>query len=63
MTDSEDHTLPAIPYSGGADQPATNKLKEVIAESFPRATLITEQENYLRYEFRTFVFRFVQKSK
>jgi uncharacterized protein (DUF1499 family) len=37
----------------------TQRLKEVIAANFPRATLIQEDKNYLRYEFQTFVFRFV----
>ena len=36
-----------------------NRLKEIIANNFPRATLMTEDDNYLRYEFRSFVFRFV----
>ena len=58
--ESEDHSMPPIPFAEDADsaQSELNRLKEVIAANFPRATLITEDENYLRYEFRTFVFRF-----
>lgn len=35
------------------------KLKSVIAEQFPRAALITSEDNYLHYEFSSLLFRFV----
>lgn len=52
------HQMPAIPFTGAAAD-AINKLKQVIADSFSQADLIEEKERYLRYEFRTFLFRFV----
>ena len=60
MAKSEDHAMPPIPFAADADsaQAELTRLEEVIAANFPRATLVTEDENYLRYEFRTFVFRF-----
>lgn len=61
MAQLKDFAMEPIPFSdptnSGADE--LTKLKQVIAEEFPRATLIDQQDSYLRYEFCTFVFRFV----
>ncbi len=38
---------------------AIKRIKSVVAEHFSRATLVTEEENYLHYEFKSLVFRFV----
>jgi len=35
------------------------RIKAVITKHFPEATLVTEKENYLHYEFTSFIFRFV----
>ncbi len=61
MTDSQDHALPPIAFSLGAQDAKTeiNRIKEVVATHFPQATLIDEEADYLRYEFRSTVFRFV----
>ena len=43
------------------DTPAEAKarLKQAIANHFTRASLVVEQETYLRYEFTSLIFRFV----
>ncbi len=60
MTKLEDFAMEPIPFSDPANSQSDElgKLKQVIADQFPRASLIDQQEGYLRYEFRTFVFRF-----
>ena len=57
--------MPPIPLADneGTAHSELGRLKEIIAANFPRATLITEEGNYLRYEFRTFVFRFVDDTE
>ena len=40
------------------DDPLT-RVKEVVASKFPQSILKEETETYLRYEFRSFLFRFV----
>lgn len=44
-----------------APESATETLKQLvkIAESMPRAKLIESQEGYARFEFRSFLFRYV----
>lgn len=61
MTKLENFVMEPIPFSdpAGSSAEELNKLKQTIANEFPRATLIAQQDDYLRYEFRTFVFRFV----
>ena len=61
MTKLEDFEMEPIPFgnSAGSIEDELDRLKQAITVTFPRATLINQQDNYLRYEFRTFVFRFV----
>lgn len=61
MTKLEDFAMEPIPFPGEDDSAADalNRVKQIIAAEFPRATLTEEDDNYLRYEFKTFVFRFV----
>ena len=61
MTNLEDFSMEPIPFPGAEDSAADalNKVKQIIAAEIPRATLTEEDENYLRYAVRTFVFRFV----
>lgn len=61
MIESEDHAMPPIPFSTDNDsiEKEMRRLKDTISEHFSRATLITEDDHYLRYEFRTLIFRFV----
>lgn len=52
--------IPAIVLPKTDDgQAAIKRIKSVVAEHFSDATLVTEEENYLHYEFRSLVFRFV----
>ena len=52
--------MPAIMLSAtGNEVTAVERIKAVIAEHFSEATLVTEKENYLHYEFKSFIFRFV----
>ncbi len=58
QTDSEAHRL--APVSWPASQgDALAKIKEVVGDNFARASLIDESSDYLRYEFRSLIFRFV----
>ena len=61
MTDAEDFAIAPITFARDSDflPDALEKIKQVIAAEFPRALLTKEKEDYLRYEFRTLVFRFV----
>ncbi len=61
MVKSEDFAMEPIPFPDAIDSAAEalSKVKQVIAAEFPRATLTQEDDNYLRYEFQSFVFRFV----
>ncbi|HHO55357.1 MAG TPA: DUF1499 domain-containing protein [Trueperaceae bacterium] len=51
------HYLPAFTFEASVDITKAT-LKEIIAAT-PRSKLIEESENYLRFEFRSRVFRFV----
>ena len=46
----------------GIEQPM-DELKKVIESTIPRARLVTEQDNYLHYEFTSSLFRFVDDSE
>jgi len=61
MTEMEDFAMEPIPFSdsSSSSEEELSRLKRIIANEFPRSTLIRSEDNYLRYEFRTFVFRFV----
>ena len=61
MTEMEDFAMEPIPFSDSANSPEDemSRLKQIIAEEFPRSNLISSEDNYLRYEFSTLVFRFV----
>lgn len=58
QTNSADHQMPPISFVGNRPA-ALAKLKQVIANSFPRARLVEESERYLHYEFTSLLFRFV----
>ena len=52
--------MPAIMFSVTDDRLATTeRIKSVIAEHFSQATLVTEKDDYLHYEFTSLIFRFV----
>ena len=61
MVESEEDTMEPIPFANqeASTQAESSRLKDLIATNFPRATLITDEDNYLRYEFRSLIFRFV----
>lgn len=70
MTTKDGHAMEPITIPPNTSQPPDDadgsmikgplqNLKDVIAENFPRAALIEQQGDYLRYEFRTLIFRFV----
>ncbi len=46
----------------GVDQPL-EKLKQKIAAEIPRSELITEDGNYLHFEVKSLVFRFVDDTE
>lgn len=53
----EKHRLDPLKYTGTSEE-AKRRIKEIIA-TFKRTKLITDEENYLHYEFRTATFKFV----
>lgn len=61
MTKLDDFTMEPIPFSDpeGSSETELKKLQQAIENTFPRATLVDQKDNYLRYTFCTFVFRFV----
>ncbi len=58
QTDSQSHQMAPIPFSGSAED-ALERLKKVIDQQFSRVRLIDRRDGYLRYEFRSLIFRFV----
>lgn len=58
QTDQTDKKMPPIVFADSSEE-ATTRLKAIIAEKFPRAKLICENQNYLHYEFVSLIFRFV----
>lgn len=59
MTTKDGHFMEPIALGSESPEASLEKLREIIAGNFPRATLIEQQDDYLRYEFRTLIFRFV----
>jgi uncharacterized protein (DUF1499 family) len=55
---SSQHQMEPVTY-GDSLREALDRIKTVIAREFPRARLVTEQEDYLHYEFTSLIFRFV----
>jgi len=51
------HKLDPLKYTGTIEE-GKGRIKEIIA-TFKRTRLVTEQINYLHYEFRTATFKFV----
>jgi len=43
----------------GTSEVAVSRIKETISRDFPGAALVEEGPGYLRYEFRSLIFRFV----
>ena len=68
VTRSNDHQMDPIPYDSLrliSDGQAITKafliqrIKETIERNFSRASLISESDRYLHFEFRSLLFRFV----
>ena len=53
----ESHHVPGIAFSGSVAD-AHNRLVRIMSQ-MPRTTLVTENENYLHFECRSRLFRFV----
>ena len=58
QTDSQEHQMPPVAWSSGREE-AVARIKEVVGRNFSRARLIDEGPGYLRFEFRSLIFRFV----
>jgi uncharacterized protein (DUF1499 family) len=55
---SESHKIPSVKFTGLAgDQ--VEKIKRIVDDEFSRVKLVSESEYYLRYEFKSLIFRFV----
>jgi len=57
MTEKSSFAMQPISVAG-LDDPM-GKLKQAIESAIPRSKLVTEEENYLHYEFTSLLFRFV----
>ena len=58
QTDSQEHLLPSIAWAGSIEE-AIKQIKQVVERDFPRAKLVDEAPDYLRFEFSSLIFRFV----
>ena len=58
QSDSQDHKMEPIAWKGTSEV-AVSRIKETISRDFPGAALVEEGPGYLRYEFRSLIFRFV----
>lgn len=58
QTESRPHRMLAISFEGEPGE-AKKRIQRVIQDYFSRARLVEEGERYLRYEFSSFIFRFV----
>lgn len=47
-----------MPFNGPSNE-TISKIKETVALNWPRATLISETNRYLHYEFKSLIFRFI----
>jgi uncharacterized protein (DUF1499 family) len=61
MTEKGSFAIDPIDVSGIEDPMA--RLKNAISSSVPRARMVTEDENYLHYEFTSLIFRFVDDAE
>lgn len=43
----------------GSSAETISKIKQTIKANWPRATLISERDHYLHYEFKSLIFRFI----
>lgn len=57
QSNSKRHKMEPLNYTGNIEEEKF-KIKDII-KSFKRTKLITEEENYLHFEFRTATFKFV----
>lgn len=57
QTTDEKHKMNPLGYSTTMEE-AQTKMKDIIG-TFKRTKLITEEDNYLHFEFRTATFKFV----
>jgi uncharacterized protein (DUF1499 family) len=58
QTQSAEHRMEPIAYQG-TQAKTVARIKNTVETNFPRSRLVTESEGYLRYEFTSLVFRFV----
>jgi uncharacterized protein (DUF1499 family) len=58
QTSSAEHRMDPIPWQASVEQ-AKELIKETVANEFPRVQLVAETPSYLRYEFTSLIFRFV----
>jgi len=58
QTTSSEHRMEPLLFEGSVAE-ATEKIKNVVKKTFPRARLVDQREGYLHFEFVSFLFRFV----
>lgn len=54
----EQQRMSPVKYSTDADQ-AVGNIKSIVSKKFSRAKLVSDEGNYLHYEFTSLIFRFV----
>jgi len=57
QTENPDQRMTPLAYAGSPEG-ALSKLREIV-ESMPRSRIVEQQDQYLRAEFRSAIFRFV----
>jgi uncharacterized protein (DUF1499 family) len=55
---NRDQLMQSLDWQGPPSE-AVDAVRQIVAKNFDRAKLIDEQENYLRFEFTSLIFRFV----
>ncbi|MDE0938124.1 MAG: DUF1499 domain-containing protein [Mariniblastus sp.] len=50
--------METIPFTASQAE-MISKIKNTVESNWPRATLVSETDHYLHYEFKSFVFRFI----
>ena len=55
---SLDHQMKPVPWAGSSKE-ALELIQRAVDDQFSRCRIVAERHDYLRYEFTSFVFRFV----
>ena len=54
----QEHRISPIPFQGTAGE-MIETIKKIVLSEFPRTRLVSESDNYLHFEFKSLIFRFI----